>query len=109
MCILDMDLLLETLLPWTWTIRLQWCLQVGINLSINIDYGIGGVGFDINCGVRMIRTNLHERDLRDIQETLAQVRWDGAGQSWFTRDECLGESQQFSHLLIIAFEWSRLV
>ncbi len=25
----------------------------------------GGVGFDINCGVRLIRTNLHRKDLND--------------------------------------------
>ncbi len=34
----------------------------------------GGVGFDINCGVRLIRTNLSERDVAPIREQLAQVR-----------------------------------
>ena len=28
----------------------------------------GGVGFDINCGVRLIRTNLTEEDVRPVQE-----------------------------------------
>jgi tRNA-splicing ligase RtcB len=32
----------------------------------------GGVGFDINCGVRLIRTNLHESDLEGVKETLTQ-------------------------------------
>lgn len=32
----------------------------------------GGVGFDINCGVRLIRTNLHESDIVDREE-LAQT------------------------------------
>ena len=27
----------------------------------------GGVGFDINCGVRLIRTNLFEKDLTDVK------------------------------------------
>jgi len=27
----------------------------------------GGVGFDINCGVRLLRTNLFEKDLRPVQ------------------------------------------
>lgn len=36
----------------------------------------GGIGFDINCGVRVIRTNLHERDLADIKEQLAQSIFD---------------------------------
>ncbi|CAB3407581.1 unnamed protein product [Caenorhabditis bovis] len=36
----------------------------------------GGVGFDINCGVRLIRTNLHESDLKDVKETLTQSLFD---------------------------------
>lgn len=32
-----------------------------------------GVGFDINCGVRLIRTNLTEADIADVREQLAQV------------------------------------
>ena len=36
----------------------------------------GGVGFDINCGVRVVRTNLHERDVTDITEKLAQSLFD---------------------------------
>lgn len=27
----------------------------------------GGVGFDINCGVRLLRTNLHEKDVVPIK------------------------------------------
>ena len=34
----------------------------------------GGVGFDINCGVRLIRTNLFEKDVAPVKESLAQVR-----------------------------------
>ena len=34
----------------------------------------GGVGFDINCGVRLVRTNLHEKDVAPVKEQLAQVR-----------------------------------
>ena len=36
----------------------------------------GGVGFDINCGVRLVRTNLFERDVEPIKEQLAQVGFD---------------------------------
>ena len=43
----------------------------------------GGVGFDINCGVRLIRTNLMEEDVEPVKEELTQVRrgrqWGGAG------------------------------
>lgn len=33
----------------------------------------GGVGFDINCGVRLIRTNLTIDDINPIKEQLARV------------------------------------
>ncbi len=33
----------------------------------------GGVGFDINCGVRLIRTNLTLADVEPVKERLAQV------------------------------------
>lgn len=33
----------------------------------------GGVGFDINCGVRLIRTNLDEADVTPVKEELAQT------------------------------------
>lgn len=36
----------------------------------------GGVGFDINCGVRLIRTNLFEKDINDVKEPLAQALYD---------------------------------
>ena len=33
----------------------------------------GGVGFDINCGVRLLRTNLNAKDVEPKKEQLAQV------------------------------------
>lgn len=36
----------------------------------------GGVGFDINCGVRLIRTNLTEADVAPVKEQLAQALFD---------------------------------
>jgi len=36
----------------------------------------GGVGFDINCGVRLIRTNLTEKDVTPVKEQLAQSLFD---------------------------------
>lgn len=36
----------------------------------------GGVGFDINCGVRLIRTNLSEKDVQPYKEQLAQAMFD---------------------------------
>ena len=36
----------------------------------------GGVGYDINCGVRLIRTNLDEEDVLPVKEELAQAMYD---------------------------------
>lgn len=36
----------------------------------------GGVGFDINCGVRLLRTNLTEKDVLPLKEQLAQSMFD---------------------------------
>ena len=36
----------------------------------------GGVGFDINCGVRLLRTNLTEKDVVPLKEQLAQCMFD---------------------------------
>jgi tRNA-splicing ligase RtcB len=36
----------------------------------------GGVGFDINCGVRLLRTNLTEKDIAPVKEELAQALFD---------------------------------
>ncbi|CAF1316811.1 unnamed protein product [Rotaria magnacalcarata] len=36
----------------------------------------GGVGFDINCGVRLLRTNLTEKDVQPMKEQLAQSMFD---------------------------------
>jgi len=36
----------------------------------------GGVGFDINCGVRLIRTNLMYDEVAEVQEQLAQSLFD---------------------------------
>lgn len=36
----------------------------------------GGVGFDINCGVRLLRTNLSEKDVTPVKEQLCQCLFD---------------------------------
>ena len=36
----------------------------------------GGVGFDINCGVRLLRTNLTEAMVGPVREQLAQSLFD---------------------------------
>jgi len=33
----------------------------------------GGVGFDINCGVRLLRTNLFEKDVQPIKVNINAI------------------------------------
>ena len=52
-----------------------------ISIVKNANYFIlyactGGVGFDINCGVRLLRTNLCEKDIKDVKEELTQSLFD---------------------------------
>lgn len=56
------------------------------------EYGVvspGGVGFDINCGVRLVRTNLTEADVRPrLRDLVQQIFRDvpcGAGGSGFVK------------------------
>src|SRR5690242_18910775 len=59
---------------------------IGGVAAMDADYGVvspGGVGFDINCGVRLVRTTLTEADVRPkLKELISQIFRDvpcGAG------------------------------
>lgn len=59
----------------------QWQETAGNNalpagFAISFLYFVGGVGFDINCGVRLLRTNLDESDVQPVKEQLAQAMFD---------------------------------
>jgi len=50
---------------------------IGGVAALDAEHGVvspGGVGFDINCGVRLVRTNLHEADVRPrLKELIDQI------------------------------------
>ena len=49
---------------------------IGGVAAIELDGGVvspGGVGYDINCGVRLVRTNLHYDDISDRAEWIADA------------------------------------
>lgn len=67
----------------------------------------GGVGFDINCGVRLIRTNLMESDVGPVKEALAQAMFDhipvGVG------SQGVVPVKNFDHLddvLLLGMDWA---
>ena len=43
----------------------------------------GGVGFDINCGVRLLRTNLTEADIEPCQGAARAGETDGCMDAWW--------------------------
>ena len=72
----------------------------------------GGVGFDINCGVRLVRTNLFEKDVSPIKEQLAQVRKPRHWDLWsfneegvlvcacsYNGEQRLGSSEEHAHCI----------
>ncbi len=65
---------------------------IGGVAAMDMDHGVvspGGVGFDINCGVRLVRTNLQESDVRPrLRELVNQMFRDvpcGAGTTGFVK------------------------
>ncbi|SCN60073.1 tRNA-splicing ligase RtcB, putative [Plasmodium chabaudi chabaudi] len=66
----------------------------------------GGVGFDINCGVRLIRTNLFYNDIKDKQEELAQLLFNhipvGVGSQGFI----LCNQNNLDDALNLGMDWS---
>ncbi|MBT9131722.1 RtcB family protein [candidate division NPL-UPA2 bacterium Unc8] len=49
---------------------------IGGVAAVDIEDGVispGGIGYDINCGVRMLRTNLREKDIKDKMRLLIET------------------------------------
>lgn len=66
----------------------------------------GGVGFDINCGVRLIRTNLHERDVRPVQEKLTQSLFDHIPVGVGSKGVIPTRAQDLVEALEMGMDWS---
>ena len=97
--------------------RPAWCMPdghwgygfpIGGVAAFDLDEGIispGGIGFDINCGVRMIKTNLTEQEVRpklkELLDTLFSTVPAGVGKSGSTR---LGRAG-FEELLTEGASW----
>lgn len=52
----------------------------------------GGVGFDINCGVRLLRTNLFEKDVTPLKEQIAQSLFDHIPVGVGSKGSALGDA-----------------
>jgi tRNA-splicing ligase RtcB (3'-phosphate/5'-hydroxy nucleic acid ligase) len=81
---------------------------IGGVAAIDFETGVvspGGVGFDINCGVRLVRTNLSEKDVRArLRETVNQVFHNvpcGTGGSGFVHIQ----AKELDHVLTKGARW----
>lgn len=67
----------------------------------------GGVGFDINCGVRLIRTNLTEEDVTgDIRERLAQALFDHIPVGVGTKGVIPVTPKDLDEVLLLGIDWA---
>ena len=66
----------------------------------------GGVGFDINCGVRLIRTNLFEKDVIDKKEELAQALFDHIPVGVGSKGVIPTTDKSLEQALALGIDWS---
>jgi tRNA-splicing ligase RtcB len=66
----------------------------------------GGVGFDINCGVRLLRTNLSYSDIEPIQEQLAQSLFDHIPVGVGSRGVIPTSAADLEEALEMGMDWS---
>ncbi|OQR76162.1 tRNA-splicing ligase RtcB-like [Tropilaelaps mercedesae] len=66
----------------------------------------GGVGFDINCGVRLVRTNLMEKDVQPVKEQLAQSLFDHIPVGVGSRGIIPMNAKDLEEALEMGMDWS---
>lgn len=66
----------------------------------------GGIGFDINCGVRVLRTNLTEKDVREKQEQLAQAIFDHVPVGVGSEGGLPSSERVLKDALVYGMDWS---
>ena len=66
----------------------------------------GGVGFDINCGVRLLRTNLMEEDVAPVKEALAQALFDHIPVGVGSRGVIPMTAAELDQALEMGMDWS---
>jgi len=66
----------------------------------------GGVGFDINCGVRLIRTNLTLKDVLPVKEQLTQALFDHIPVGVGSKGVIPMNAQNLDEALEMGMDWS---
>lgn len=66
----------------------------------------GGVGFDINCGVRLLRTNLFEKDVQPLKEQICQCLFDHIPVGVGTKGLIPMNAQDLDEAIEMGMDWS---
>ncbi|CAM9444147.1 unnamed protein product, partial [Ectocarpus sp. 12 AP-2014] len=66
----------------------------------------GGVGFDINCGVRLVRTNLTLEDVLPVKEELTQSLFDHIPVGVGTKGVVPITAADLNDVLEMGIDWS---
>ena len=66
----------------------------------------GGVGFDINCGVRLLRTNLDRKDVEPVKEQIAQSLFDHIPVGVGSKGVVPMTAQDLEEALEMGMDWS---
>lgn len=66
----------------------------------------GGVGFDINCGVRLLRTNLWEKDVKNVKDQMAQALFDHIPVGVGTKGGVRLNEKTLDNALKLGIDWS---
>ena len=81
---------------------------IGGVAAFDLDNGVispGGIGFDINCGMRLVTTNLTIKDvqpkLRELIDTLFKIVPAGVGSKGFVD----ASQQQFKEIMLEGSKW----
>ena len=75
-------------------------------MNIYFKVSPGGVGFDINCGVRLLRTNLSEKDVSPVKEQLAQSLFDHIPVGVGSKGVIPMNAQDLEEALEMGMDWS---
>jgi tRNA-splicing ligase RtcB len=66
----------------------------------------GGVGFDINCGVRLMRTNLMEEDIRPRLDRLADALFNAVPSGLGSKGKIRLNSKEIDEVLVKGSRWA---
>jgi len=84
-------------------------LPIGGVVATRMDDGVitpGGVGFDINCGVRVLRTNLSRIDLKDKLRPLVEGLYAGIPTGVGAKGALKLSQSEFDRMLVKGAHWA---